>query len=341
MTRTKKLTLIALATVVALILGVTVWVLVARDYAFHEERVTIAGPRGELHGILALPAGSEGPYGLVVSVHGDGPANASHDDAYKPLWDEFAKAGFASLSWDKPGVSDAPGNWLDQSMHDRAAEVDAAIAWAHTRDDLDTTRMGAWGIGQAGWVLPEVATARPDLRFMIVVGPAVNWVRQGDHELRSRAAAEGASAEEIADRVARRDRQLDLLRRGADYREYLASRVDPQPMEPARWGFLLRNFRSDSTESLSRIAIPTLLIVGGRDRSVDVAETTRVYRDRVPRDVLTVKEFPDATHSITRNDIEYRPDDIRVAGRRFLAPRTVYAPGYLDVLRVFAKRQTQ
>jgi pimeloyl-ACP methyl ester carboxylesterase len=337
--RRKKLTLAAIGTIVALVLGVTVWVLVANDFKFHEERVTIQGPRGELHGVLARPAASSGPSGLVVFVHGDGPANASRDDAYKPLWDAFAKAGFASLSWDKPGVDGAPGDWLDQSMQDRAAEVDAAIAWAHTRDDIDTTRIGAWGVSQAGWVLPEVARARPDLRFMILVGPAINWLRQGEFNLRADLAAAGASPDRVASELGRRARQIQLLKAGADYATYRASGVDPDPMTAERWGFVSRNFRSDSTADIARISIPTLLILGGRDRNVDVAETERVYRATMPPNTLTVKDFPDGTHSMTRNDIEYNPDDLRAIGRTIFAPRSIYVPGYLDALRVFAKRQ--
>lgn len=341
MGRRKKLTLVALGTVVALVLGAVVWILVAKDYAFHEERVTIQGPRSELHGVLATPADEDGPYGLVVFVHDDGPVDADDGDDYKPLWDAFAKAGFASLSWDKPGVEDAPGNWLDQTMHDRATEVDAAIAWAHTRDDIDPTRVGAWGLGQAGWVLPEVARARPDLRFMIAVDPAINWLRQDEFAARKEAITAGDSESEIKDASDRRARQVALIRRDADYRTYLDSKVDDDPVSAQRWAFLKRNAGADSTASLASIPVPTLLLLGGRDRSVDVAETDRVYRDRVKPDLLTVKEFPEGTHRMTRNDIEYRGGDIRTAGRSILAPRSVYAPGYLDTLRVFAKRQTE
>lgn len=330
----------ALGTVVALVLGVAVWVLVAKDYAFHEERVTIPGPRGELHGVLALPS-NDGPYGLVVFVHDDGPADADDGDHYKPLWDAFAQAGFASLSWDKPGVEDAPGDWLDQSMHDRATEVDSAIAWAHTRDDIDTTQVGAWGIGQAGWVLPEVAQARPDLRFMIAVDPAINWLRRDEFAARATAVADDDSPEEVAAADRRRAERTALIRRDADYRAYLDSHVDSEPMTPARWAFVKRNAGSDSTAALASIPVPTLLLLGGRDRDVDVDETDRVYRKQVQSDLLTVKNFPEGTHRLTRNDIEYRGSDLRTFGRSVLAPKSIYVPDYLDTLRVFAKRQSE
>ncbi|WP_231875756.1 MULTISPECIES: alpha/beta hydrolase family protein [Gordonia] len=340
MSRRKKLALAALGTIAALVLGGTVWILVAGDFAIHEERVTIEGPRGELHAVLATPVNSEGPHGLVVFVHGDGPANASRDDTYKPLWDAYAKAGFATLSWDKPGVGGAPGDWLDQSMHDRETEVEAAVSWAYTRPDIDTTRIGVWGDGQAGWVVPEVLAARNDVRFAVLVGPAVNWLRQHEFALRSDLSAHGAPAPEASAELARRAQRVRLLEEGAGYAAYRRSGIDPEPMPPAQWGFAERNLRSDATASLPRIAVPLLLVLGGDDRTVDVDETESVYRRTVRPDLLTVKRFDDATHSITREGIEYR-DDFRVAARTRFAPSSVYAPGYLDALRVFAKRHSQ
>lgn len=93
-------------------------------------------------------------------------ANADRDGFYRPIWESFAAAGYASLAWDKPGIGGAAGNWLDQSMHDRATETEAALVWARKRPEIDANRIGLWGISQAGWVLPEVAVRHPELRFM-------------------------------------------------------------------------------------------------------------------------------------------------------------------------------
>lgn len=340
MSRPKKLTLAAVGVVVAVLLGVTVWVLVANDFRFHEERVTIEGPRGELDAVLSTPAAGDGPHGLVIFVHDDGPADASADDTYKPLWNAYAKSGFATLSWDKPGVDDAPGDWLGQSMHDRAGEVEAAISWAYTRPDVDTTRIGVWGIGQAGWVIPDVLATRTDLRFAVVVGPAINWLDQGEYQLRKKLAAQAAPQAQVRDALDRRSRQVALLRAGADYPTYLRSGVDPEPMNARRWGFVERNFRADAGASLSRISVPLLLVLGGRDRDVDVDQTEAIYRKQVRPPLLTVQRFDEATHAMTVKDIEYR-DDFRVSARTVFAPSTVYAPGYLDALRIFAARNTK
>ncbi|MCS3778860.1 alpha/beta hydrolase family protein [Tsukamurella ocularis] len=344
------ITAVALAVALALPLGVRI--AVANTFAFDEHRVSIpvtdavaaggtapdAHTGGRLDGVLTTPKGGSGRHGLVVFVHGDGPANASRDDAYLPIWEAFARAGYATLSWNKAGVGGTPGNWLDQSLADRGAEVAAALDWARTRPEIDTGRMGAWGVSQGGWVLPPLAARRPDLRFLVLVGAAINWLRQGEYNLRSD--LRDASDEEKRRALARRTANIALLEHGATYQEYLAAEVDRKPMTEKRYGFALRNFRADVTPELGRIAVPTLLLLGSADRNVDTPETARVYAARMHPGMLTEHTFPGATHSLTRDDIEYRSDDPRVIARAIVAPRDIYAPGYLAALADFASRQT-
>lgn len=175
--------LIAVASVIALATSAGIWVIVANDFAIHEEQVIVPGSAEPLHGVLALPPQGKGPYGLVAFVHGDGPADATRDSFYRPIWESLARAGYASLAWNKPGIDGAPGNWLNQSMHDRATEAEAAITCARGRSDIDPKRIGAWGISQGGWVVPELAVRQPDMQFVILVGAAANWLRQGEYNL--------------------------------------------------------------------------------------------------------------------------------------------------------------
>ncbi|MEW2219437.1 CocE/NonD family hydrolase [Streptomyces sp. NPDC006990] len=109
---------------------------------------------------------------------------ATHDGGYRPLWEANAAAGYASLSWDKPGVAGAPGDRLEQSMQDRAEEAAAAIDWARERPGIDGDRIGLRGASQAGWVLAEVA-AETRVSFAITVSPATNWLRQAATTLRT------------------------------------------------------------------------------------------------------------------------------------------------------------
>lgn len=329
---------IAVCCVVAAVSGGVV--LVQNDFDIAEQRVVIPGSAQSLDAILALPRRSEKPHGLVIFVHGDGPADASRDSFYRPLWETFARAGYASVSWNKPGVAGAPGNWLFQSMHDRAVETEAVLAWAKGRSDIDPHRIGVWGISQAGWVLPEVAADHPELQFMILVGPAVNWLRQGEYNLRAELRAQRAGDAEIAAALHRRTESVRLLRADADYGRYLASGIDDPPMSADRWRFVHTNYTADATLQLGRIRIPVLLALGADDRNVDVAETERVYRAHLSPNQLTVATFPHASHNIVKAPLDHDQGVWSVLVAVF-APRSLYAPGYLESLRQFVGDQPE
>lgn len=347
----KRWALVVLAVIAALVVPLGVRIAVANTFAYDEQRVSIpvtdatavggsapdAHTGGRLDGALTTPKDSAGPYGLVLLVHGDGATGASRDGNYDPIREAFAQAGFATLAWNKAGIDGAPGDWLDQSLADRGAEVAAALDWARTRPEIDPSRMGAWGVSQAGWVLPPIAAKRPDLKFLVLVGPAINWLRQGEYNLL--ADLRGASEQERQRALARRAANVALLARGATYREYLDSKVDADPMTEARYGFVLRNFRADATADIGRIGVPTLVLLGGADRNVDTAETARTYAARMRPGLLTEHTFANATHSLTRDDIEYRSTDPRVIAQAVIAPRSIYAPGYLERLTIFAEQQ--
>jgi alpha-beta hydrolase superfamily lysophospholipase len=340
---------VAAALLTCVIAVTSIVVLVANDFAIDEQNVQIPIDPGVLHAagevpdadrnvlqaVLALPEERKRPVGLVVFVHGDGPARAAYDGLYRPLWEALARAGYASLSWDKPGVEGAAGDWLAQSMDDRAREVEAAITWARRRADIDPRRIGLWGASQAGWVLPKVAGRVRGLQFVIAVSPAINWLRQGRYNTHAEQRERGDTPEQIAAEARLYTRSLALLRRGASYAEYRRVMGADADLSAARWTFVRRNLRADATRDLPALRdTPVLLITAGHDRNVDAIETTRTYRrilDIPGR--LRIRHYPDALHSIERASLEH--SELRETLTAVFAPRSLSAPGYLDDQRRF------
>ncbi|MFE3636494.1 alpha/beta hydrolase family protein [Streptomyces sp. NPDC059168] len=314
--------------------GVAAW---QNTYALREEKVSLRHDGRLLEGVLARPARGEGPFGLAVFVHGDGPIDATHETFYRPLWESFARAGYASLSFSKPGIGGSQGNWLDQSMKDRADETLAAVAWARDRPDIDGRRIGLWGASQAGWVLPEVAARDRRLQFVIAVSPAVNWLRQGRYNLLAELDRDGATTRERDAALRRRQTTLRLLERGASFGEYRAAVGDVDGMTAARWRFIARNHRSDATAGLRAMrGTPLLLVLAGHDVNVDVEETEAVYRALLPPASLSVAHYPDATHSLVDHDVE--GSDWRLTMTAVFAPRRLFAKGFLTDQARFLER---
>lgn len=324
--------LVTALVVAAGLVGVVLW---QHSYAMDEQRVSIRQGGHTLNGVLATPKEGRKRHGLVVYVHGDGPVDATHDDGYKPLWEANAKAGYASLSWDKPGVAGAPGNWLGQSMDDRADETAAAIAWARARPDIDGDRIGLWGVSQAGWVLPKVAAKTP-VSFVIAVSPAINWLQQGRYNLLAELRADGASAARTNEAIARSDTTRRLLERRATFEEYVkAMGGDADGMTADRWGFISKNHTSDATQDLRALrGVPVLLALAGHDINVDTADTERIYREVLDAGgALTAEQYPDATHSLLKQSIEQ--SDLKITLTAIFSPRSLFADGFLEGQRQF------
>lgn len=305
-------------------------------FAMTERRVVLPGPDGALDGVLTLPEDRTGPVPVVVFVHGDGPVDATNQGLYRPQFEALAKAGVASVSWSKPGVGGSAGDWLRQSQADRAGEVAGVVTALRQWPEIDAGRIGLWGASQGGWVVPAAAAADPRIAFVILVSPAVNWLRQGEFHLRATHDGDEAAA------LAARDRVNAVLERGGTYEDYLAARPEGEPMSRARWDFVTRNFRSDATASLHDLATvgtPVLLLLGGDDRNVDARETDRVYRAALRPGQVEVRWFPDAGHTLARSDVE--DHQARAWLTAIFTPRRLMAPGYLGALTDFARERTK
>lgn len=91
----------------------------------------------------------------------------------------FVDAGYAVLVWDKPGSGDSTGEFDgEQTLTQRAEILVDAIEWLMDESTIDESRLGVWGLSQAGWVMPLALTMTDDISFMIVVsGGAEDYVQ--------------------------------------------------------------------------------------------------------------------------------------------------------------------
>ncbi len=322
--------LLAFGVAAALMAGTAV---AGNSFRFTQQAVTIPGPEGDLAGVLTVPP--EGAArGLVVMVHGDGPVDATQGGLYAPWFEGAADAGFATLSWSKPGIGGSAGNWLTQSMDDRAAEVSSVLDWAEHNDTLPTDTVVLWGASQAGWVLPKVTQARDDIDGVVAVGTAINWLQQGRFNLLAELERDDASTQEREYATTESDRTRELLERGASHEEYLASTTSTEPMTADRWSFVMKNFAADATDDLIASAsreIPVHLMVGTHDHNVDVAETESTYRS-VFGPLLSVTRV-DGAHSLARTVMEDNDAVGLVTG--IFWPRALLAPGTIDDYTTF------
>ncbi|MEW7277761.1 alpha/beta hydrolase [Aquimarina sp. 2201CG1-2-11] len=292
-----------------------------------------------LKGVLAKPQ-NKISFPLVIFVHGDGAADRFQQGYYKYFWKELSKKGIGYLSWDKQGVGESQGNWLSQTMDDRAREVLSAINYVKNRKDITTNKIILWGISQGGWVIPKVSQLSDDVSSLIFQSAAVNWLRQGKYYTLLKLLNEGYSEEQILECEIYNDAGIEYLSKNA-YNEYKAN-FEEQPdfvknafslMGEQRWGFVVKNYQSDIVNDLKQVKKPVLAVFGDKDENVDAEESLEVFKNTfLENGNKTYKShlFKDATHSLIDVNLLQTPEAQEQMWSKLLKGENVFAPGLIE-----------
>lgn len=297
--------------------------------------LSFAAGGNRLSGTVWLPDGD--PIAAIVLVHGDGPQDRTSHGGYAPLVNVLLDRGIAVASWDKPGVGASSGNWLDQTMADRTQEVSAALNTL--AGALGDVPRGALGFSQAGWVLPKLSAEDTD--FILLIGPAVSWERQGRFYTRRRLERAGESNAAIDQALARNvERNERLFGANAKFDEAIA----PDGMNRDRWEFIRRNRKADATRDLAALGVPMLALWGRNDLNVEAATDALFYRNILsghhPANRIVV--IPDATHGLLKTGpYNFQLDSqwpLWVQARFLIEGRSAYAPGALDAITAFIEQ---
>lgn len=128
---------------------------------------------------LDLPA-KTGLVGAVVFGHGSGLQTKESCRVFG-LADGFLARGYATLCFDKRGVGQSTGQFLNVSpqnsvavFEDLASDMAAGVEFLRSLPEIDRDRIGLAGVSQAGWIVP-IAAAKTQAAFMLlIVGPTVS-----------------------------------------------------------------------------------------------------------------------------------------------------------------------
>lgn len=127
------------------------------------ERVDIPYEGRMLAGILRKPLGIAKPPIVVMAVGLD--STKEEGDAYEA---PFLARGMATLMFDGPGQGE--GQYDFAIRGDYEVPVKAVIDYAETRDDLDATRIGMWGVSLGGYYAPRATAHDKRIKACIALG---------------------------------------------------------------------------------------------------------------------------------------------------------------------------
>lgn len=312
------------------------------DVVEHETVVPTAV--GDLRAVLRVPA-VRAPLPGVVLVDGSGDGDR-HGWGGWPEW--IGDAGAVVLRHDKPGCGGPPGDWTEQSFHDRAAESLAALDVLRGHPATRGRPVGLHGVSQGGWVALLAASLRPDAVDFVVChsGPGTSPAAQERGRIRTALEAEGHDAATVAEAMAWVDDRTARLLAGEACEAVLRDqeRHGDRPWYPTvshpydtvdQLRFAARVLGFDPTAVMREVRCPVLVLLGGADPVVQAQESLAAFAQHLPPDPAHgFAVLPGADHglfvaepdaAVPRREQLARAYLPMLAG--FLADRAAEAPG--------------
>jgi hypothetical protein len=224
--------------------------------------------------------------------------------------------GIASLFFDKRGSGESGGSWITASLEHLAGDTRAAIDRVKMEEGIDPERIGVWGVSQAGWVAPLVASRFKDIAFMILISGGGASPReselfsyQQEFERAGLSAAEIARATDVLgayfDYLATGERRAELIARLDELRtgrlSPLAEELDrilPSEDNRPNWSWVATY---DPAPGIESVTCPILLMFGDRDTEHPTGLAVERWREglrKAGNDRVTLMVFPGAGHGI-------------------------------------------
>lgn len=229
----------------------------------------------QLDAVLTLPVSGE-HLPVVILVHGSGPNDMDEtlgpNKPFRDLAEGLATRGIAVLRYDKR-TRIYPQSFLKISkptvQDEVLGDVDAAVALAKSRPELDPRRVIVLGHSLGGTLAPRIAAANKDVAGLVILAGATRYLPDIMLEqITYLAQVKHATGPEV-------DKQMAAIRAAVDMAR-AAKPDDTGPMilgaPPSYWGDLNRY---DPAAVAASLSIPLLILQGDRDYQVRIADVDR------------------------------------------------------------------
>ena len=261
------------------------------SYRVEDVEFSGAGEGVRLAGTLTTPR-MGGAFPAAVLISGSGPQDRDETIMeHKPflvLADHLTRQGIAVLRYDDRGVGASTGSFGQANSRDFAADVEGAMAFLRSRQEINPGQVGLIGHSEGGYIAPMVAARRDDVAWIVLLagtGVPGDQILLNQAERIARAA--GAQAADVT--LNRRVQQVVFaaiksggtpseVRRAFDefvatlepydqqHTIVAASRAEMSSLLEPWFRFFLTY---DPGTALARVRCPVLVLNGSKDLQVD------------------------------------------------------------------------
>lgn len=276
----------------------------------------------QLAGTLTVPQGDK-PHPAVVLISGSGPQDRDETImGHKPflvIADHLTREGIAVLRFDDRGTAESHGDFNAATTADFATDVAAAVAFLHSRTDIDPEKIGLIGHSEGGIVASMVAAGDQNIAFIVLLAaPGVDGRAILMMQAEGIAEASGMPREQIEETSKANHQIYDFVMqtdRAPSFRDSLIQMVAssmPQstPMEQrlgaaeaqadqlmSPWfTYFLSN---DPAEYLKKVHTPVLALNGEKDLQVPARVNIDAIVDALNKggnEKVTTKIYPELNH---------------------------------------------
>ena len=295
--------------------------------------LAVPSPLGRLPGALTVPAG-KGPFPAVVLVQGSGSSDMDEtigpNKPFRDIADGLAKAGIASLRYDKRGFVYARQVSADAKLTVDDEVTDDALTALHLlakQQAIDPTRVFVLGHSEGGMLAPRIGKRDPALAGIIMLAaparPLLTVMQQQTRDQGARMGLPKASIEASEQALADEQALLD--------------KADPQhPPQgefggaPQTWWLSLHD--CDQVAAAKSLSMPMLFLQGGSDFQVSRTLDFDAWEKALAgKPNVTFHLFPGLSHLFT-------PAGKTLTTADYAAPAHV-DPAVIDTIATWVKAQ--
>ena len=264
-----------------------------------------------LSGTLVMPR-TPGRHPAVVMTHGSGPETRWGTSRY--VADRFARAGVASLIYDKRGSGQSTGDWKTAAYEDLARDAVAGVDFLTSRPGVDPKRVGVLGHSEGGIVAPIAETLAPGkIAFLVAEDAPAQLIKEQDiyrtdNDLRSQDWSEAdktlaLDTYRLFVDVAAGDRPMaDYEAARAKYKDAAWFQYMGLPDKDSWiWAWYAKRAHLDTGTLWTHVRSPVLLIYGEHDQLMPVDQTIRRIEDKLDASGAPYAAFivPRAEHNLS------------------------------------------